>query len=233
MAISPRAAGEGDAELGGSSMFARANTQISVDDLLRGLLITVRQRRRHRSRRRHRRLGERVRGAHEPGSPPAGQEPFADCQRLGVGQRGAKGDRARHGASGGLCDRHLSAILPLFRRARIHLERHPPAEPEPPSDHEFGADGLKTGHLAASGFGLVGSAVQGGRRLIAVARRANAGRQGERRAQIDRVRLQRRSVTWVGRVMGLSPLASLTRATGFGVTPTTRPFRSVARTPLD
>ena len=32
----------------------------------------------------------------------------------------------------------------------------------------IGADGLKTGHLAASGFGLVGSAVQGGRRLILV-----------------------------------------------------------------
>ena len=47
----------------------------------------------------------------------------------------------------------------------------------------IGADGLKTGHLAASGYGLVGSAVQGGRRLIAVlygartqADRANEGR---------------------------------------------------------
>ena len=47
----------------------------------------------------------------------------------------------------------------------------------------IGADGLKTGHLAASGYGLVGSAVQGGRRLIAVlygarteAERANEGR---------------------------------------------------------
>ena len=115
MAISPRAAREGDAESGGSSMFARANTQISVDDLLRGLLIPVGQRRRHRSRRRHRRLGKRVRGAHEPGSPPVGHEPFAIRQRLGVGQCGAAGDRARHGASGGLCDRHLSAVLPLFR----------------------------------------------------------------------------------------------------------------------
>ena len=31
-----------------------------------------------------------------------------------------------------------------------------------------GADGLKTGHLAASGFGLVGSAARGGHRLILV-----------------------------------------------------------------
>jgi D-alanyl-D-alanine carboxypeptidase (penicillin-binding protein 5/6) len=47
----------------------------------------------------------------------------------------------------------------------------------------IGADGLKTGHLAASGFGLVGSAAQGGRRLILVlygarteAQRASEGR---------------------------------------------------------
>jgi D-alanyl-D-alanine carboxypeptidase (penicillin-binding protein 5/6) len=32
----------------------------------------------------------------------------------------------------------------------------------------IGADGLKTGHLAASGFGLVGSAVHNGHRLILV-----------------------------------------------------------------
>jgi D-alanyl-D-alanine carboxypeptidase (penicillin-binding protein 5/6) len=32
----------------------------------------------------------------------------------------------------------------------------------------IGADGMKTGHLASSGFGLVGSAVQNGHRLILV-----------------------------------------------------------------
>ena len=40
----------------------------------------------------------------------------------------------------------------------------------------IGADGLKTGHLAASGFGLVGSAVQGRRRLILALYGANGGR---------------------------------------------------------
>ena len=33
---------------------------------------------------------------------------------------------------------------------------------------EMGADGLKTGHLSASGYGLAASAVQDGRRLISV-----------------------------------------------------------------
>ena len=47
----------------------------------------------------------------------------------------------------------------------------------------YGADGLKTGHLAASGFGLVGSAARGGHRIILVlnglkssAARASEGR---------------------------------------------------------
>jgi D-alanyl-D-alanine carboxypeptidase (penicillin-binding protein 5/6) len=39
MTISPNAAQEGDAESGGSSMFAQAGTQVTVDDLLRGLLV--------------------------------------------------------------------------------------------------------------------------------------------------------------------------------------------------
>ena len=38
----------------------------------------------------------------------------------------------------------------------------------PPLAMAIGADGMKTGHLARSGFGLVGSAVQNGRRLILV-----------------------------------------------------------------
>ena len=40
----------------------------------------------------------------------------------------------------------------------------------------IGADGMKTGHLAASGFGLVGSAVQNGHRLILVLNGARARR---------------------------------------------------------
>jgi len=32
-----------------------------------------------------------------------------------------------------------------------------------------GADGLKTGHIEASGYGLVGSAIRGGQRIILVA----------------------------------------------------------------
>ena len=40
----------------------------------------------------------------------------------------------------------------------------------------IGADGVKTGHLGQSGFGLVGWAVQNGRRLILVLQRRPDGR---------------------------------------------------------
>jgi serine-type D-Ala-D-Ala carboxypeptidase (penicillin-binding protein 5/6) len=51
----------------------------------------------------------------------------------------------------------------------------------------IGADGLKTGHLAANGFGLVGSADQGGRRLILVlyGARTEAQRASEGRSLIE------------------------------------------------
>jgi D-alanyl-D-alanine carboxypeptidase len=41
-------------------------------------------------------------------------------------------------------------------------------EPKPLLSMNIGADGLKTGHLAASGYGPVGPAVHNGHRLILV-----------------------------------------------------------------
>jgi D-alanyl-D-alanine carboxypeptidase (penicillin-binding protein 5/6) len=52
----------------------------------------------------------------------------------------------------------------------------------------IGADGMKTGHLARSGFGLVGSAVQNGRRLILVLNGA--------RTEEERAREARRLLEW-------------------------------------
>jgi D-alanyl-D-alanine carboxypeptidase (penicillin-binding protein 5/6) len=47
----------------------------------------------------------------------------------------------------------------------------------------IGADGMKTGHLARSGFGLVGSAVQNGHRLILVLNGARTEEERAREAQ--------------------------------------------------
>ena len=59
-------------------------------------------------------------------------------------------------------------LLQDLRRARVHLEQDPPAEPQPAAAMDIGADGLKTGYTEEAGYGLVGSAVQNGQRLIVV-----------------------------------------------------------------
>jgi hypothetical protein len=46
------------------------------------------------------------------------------------------------------------------------VEQHPAKEPKPSSEHDLGADGLKTSHLDGGGFGLIGSAVQPAHRPI-------------------------------------------------------------------
>jgi D-alanyl-D-alanine carboxypeptidase (penicillin-binding protein 5/6) len=168
MAISPKAALEGDAESGGSSMFAQANTQVSVDDLLRGLLITS-------GNDAAVALAEGIAGSEGAFAARMNQEArqlgmnhsrFANAWGNGSGgQRVTARDMERLAA-------HVIGTYPQFYHYfgeaeftwnGIHQQNRNPL-----LGMNLGADGLKTGHLAASGFGLVGSAVQGGRRLILV-----------------------------------------------------------------
>jgi D-alanyl-D-alanine carboxypeptidase (penicillin-binding protein 5/6) len=184
MAISPKAAREGDAESGGSSMFAQVNTQVSVEDLLRGLLITSGNDAAvalaegvagsegafaARMNKRARELGmshSRFTNAWGNGSP---------------GQKVTARDMARLAA-------YVIGTYPQFYRyfgeSEFTWNNVRQLNRNPLLGMNLGADGLKTGHLAASGFGLVGSAVQNGRRLILVlygarteAERANEARQ--------------------------------------------------------
>jgi D-alanyl-D-alanine carboxypeptidase (penicillin-binding protein 5/6) len=183
MAISPKAAREGDAESGGSSMFAQANTQVSVDDLLRGLLILSGNDAAvalaegvagsedafvARMNRRARELGmSRSRFANAWGKGSGGQKVTArDMARLAAYVIGIYPQFYHYF---GETEFTWNGIRQLNRNPLLSMN--------------IGADGLKTGHLAASGFGLVGSAVQGGRRLILVlygarteAERANEAR---------------------------------------------------------
>jgi D-alanyl-D-alanine carboxypeptidase (penicillin-binding protein 5/6) len=58
---------------------------------------------------------------------------------------------------------------PIFAEREFHYRRHRFYNRNPLlSAAGLGADGLKTGHTEESGYGLVGSAVQNGRRLIVV-----------------------------------------------------------------
>ena len=67
----------------------------------------------------------------------------------------------------------------------------------------IGADGLKTGDTAESGFGLVGSAVQDGQRLILVVNglktAADRAEESRKLAQLGLSRLRRARVLSTGR----------------------------------
>jgi D-alanyl-D-alanine carboxypeptidase (penicillin-binding protein 5/6) len=57
---------------------------------------------------------------------------------------------------------------PVFAQKEFLYRKHRFINRNPLLFLDIGADGLKTGHIQASGFGLVGSAVQSGKRLIVV-----------------------------------------------------------------
>jgi serine-type D-Ala-D-Ala carboxypeptidase (penicillin-binding protein 5/6) len=183
MTISPKAAREGDAESGGSSMFAQAGTQVSVDDLLRGLIVAS-------GNDAAVALAEGVAGSENAFAARMNQE----ARALGMSHS--------HFANawGNGSPRQKVTARDMARLAAYVVQTYPQfyhyfGETEftwngirqenrnPLLAMNIGADGLKTGHLAASGYGLVGSAVENGRRLIVVlygarteAERANEGR---------------------------------------------------------
>ena len=64
--------------------------------------------------------------------------------------------------------REYPEFYPVFAQKEFLYRKHKFINRNPLLFANIGADGLKTGHIAASGYGLVGSAVQGGKRLIVV-----------------------------------------------------------------
>jgi D-alanyl-D-alanine carboxypeptidase (penicillin-binding protein 5/6) len=168
MTISPKAAREGDAESGGSSMFAQANTQVSVDDLLRGLIVAS-------GNDAAIALAEGVAGSENAFAARMNQRArqlgmthssFANAWGNGSPrQRVTARDMARLAA-------YVIATYPqfyhYFGESEFTWNNVRQVNRNPLLSMNIGADGLKTGHLAASGFGLVGSAVRNGRRLILV-----------------------------------------------------------------
>ncbi|MBS0233529.1 MAG: D-alanyl-D-alanine carboxypeptidase [Proteobacteria bacterium] len=59
-------------------------------------------------------------------------------------------------------------LYPIFAQKEFLYRKHRFINRNPLLFLNIGADGLKTGHIAAAGYGLVGSAVQDGKRLIVV-----------------------------------------------------------------
>jgi len=153
---------------GGSKMFVDINSQVRVEDLIRGVIIqsgndaTVV-------------LAEALAGS---------EEEFARQATAKARELGLTGSNFKN--ANGLPDpEHYSTARDLALLAR-HLITDFPDFYHYYSETEFvfhsikqqnrnpllyaniGADGLKTGHTSAAGYGLTGSAVQDGRRLILV-----------------------------------------------------------------
>ncbi|HML29386.1 MAG TPA: D-alanyl-D-alanine carboxypeptidase family protein, partial [Hyphomicrobium sp.] len=64
--------------------------------------------------------------------------------------------------------REYPEFYPVFGQKEFKYRQHRFINRNPLLFLNIGADGLKTGHIAAAGYGLVGSAVQDGKRLIVV-----------------------------------------------------------------
>jgi D-alanyl-D-alanine carboxypeptidase (penicillin-binding protein 5/6) len=186
--ISPRAAREGDAESGGSSMFAQANSEVRIDDLLHGLVIAS-------GNDAAIALAEKLAGSEEAfavlmnqraGELGMAHSHFANA--WGVGdprQRVTARDMARLAA---YVIATYPQFYPYFGQTEFTWNGVAQQNRNPLLTMNIGADGMKTGHIAQSGYGLVGSAVQNGRRLILVLNGA--------RSEDERAREARRLLEW-------------------------------------
>lgn len=160
-------------DYGGSSMFLVAGERVRVEDLLRGVIVlsgndasTV--------------LAEAL-------SPDGTENGFAQMMTVRAREMGmtnsnfinangwpAVGHRMSMRDLGTLADhliRDFPTYYPLFAEQEFLFDGRVPANSQnrnPILGLGIGADGLKTGHTSEAGYGLVGSAKQGDRRIIFV-----------------------------------------------------------------
>jgi len=153
---------------GGSKMFVEVNTKVSVEDLIRGIIIqsgndaTIV-------------VAEGLSGSEEAFA----EEMTATARSLGMMHTQFKN------ASGWPHPEHYTTARDLATLAIATIEKHPEfyhiysetsftyhdieqGNRNPLLYRNIGADGLKTGHTEASGYGLTASAVNGDRRLVLV-----------------------------------------------------------------
>lgn len=166
--VSQRAWQEGGSASGGSTMFLNLNSTVKVSDLIKGIVIQsgndaciV--------------IAEGIAGT---------EENFADLMNRKAKEIGM--DNSHFMNSSGLPDpNHYSTARDLAKMA-VYLIREYPEDYKFYSEKEFvynnikqgnrnpllyktiGADGIKTGHTEAGGYGMIGSAVAAGRRIVMV-----------------------------------------------------------------
>lgn len=172
--------------MGGSKMFVEVGDRVPVEDLLRGIIIQsgndaciV--------------IAEAIAGT----ETEFAEQMTARAQELGLTNSTFKN------ASGWPDPEHVMSVRDLATLAALIIERFPQyyhlygektfayADIEQFSRNPLlqgdvpGVDGLKTGHTAAAGYGLVASAERDGRRLVLVV--AGLSTPGERRREAERL----------------------------------------------
>ncbi|MCC7320237.1 MAG: D-alanyl-D-alanine carboxypeptidase [Rubellimicrobium sp.] len=160
-------------DYGGSSMFLRAGERVRVEDLLRGIIVlsgndasTV------------------IAEALSPDGTEAGFARMMTERARALGMTGSTfanangwpdpGQRMTMHDLGILAEhiiRDFPTFYPLFSEREFLFDGRVPANSQnrnPILALGLGADGLKTGHTSEAGYGLVGSARQGDRRVVFV-----------------------------------------------------------------
>ena len=161
------------ASFGGSSMFLDTTDRVSVEDLLRGVIVVS--------------GNDASVVLAEALSPDGTESGFARMMTDRARQMGmmnstfvnssgwpAAGHRMSMEDLGILADRLITdfpTFYPLFAEMEFPFDGRVPSNSRnrnPVLSMGIGADGLKTGHTEEAGYGLVGSAKQGDRRVIFV-----------------------------------------------------------------
>jgi len=185
--ISEHAWRTGGARSGGSSMFAKVNSSVRVEDLLRGLIVQS---------------GNDAAIAIAEGISGT-EENFARRMNQRAKELGLTKSTFRNPT--GYPDPEQKVTVRELAKLALHIIRTYPDLYKMFGEQEFtwnkirqrnrnplfafnmGADGLKTGYIEESGYGLVGSAVQNDQRLIVVVNglKTAKDRAGESRKLLD------------------------------------------------
>ncbi|MEA2834966.1 MAG: hypothetical protein QOG66_3168 [Methylobacteriaceae bacterium] len=185
--VSEHAWRTGGAGAGGSSMFAQVNSQIRVEDLIRGLVVQSGN------------DAAIVFAEQLAGSESAfGDMMTKRARELGMEKAIFRNPWGRYDPNQKVTAREMAMLADHVIRTYPDLYKYF-AEKEftwnkirqqnrnPLLFMELGGDGLKTGFIEDSGYGLVGSAVQNGQRLIVV---VNGCKTAKERAEEARKLLQ-------------------------------------------
>lgn len=158
---------------GGSTMFLNTQDRVSVEDLLRGIIVLS--------------GNDACVVIAEALSPDGSEAGFARYMTQRAKQMGMNNSNFANSngwpAAGHMMSVHDLAVLadrlisdfpeyyPLFAEEEFEFDGRAPSNKRnrnPLLKLDIGADGLKTGHTQEAGYGLVGSAKQGDRRVVFV-----------------------------------------------------------------